>query len=248
VTPIEIGILAGAIFFTSALTTSTGVGGGSLLLALMLQFMTPAVAIPIHGAMQTFANGWRIWLLRENMMWPIIVRFGIPMPLGIAAGLWLFQEMPQEWVQILIGGFILITLFTQSLKSLRHKELPLWAFVPAGVVIGALNIIVGVVGPVLSTLLVGRTSTRQNIVSTTAVFSFLGHFMKVVGFALVGFSFADYAWAMAAMVPSIVLGTYGGRYLLGRISDTIFKNLLRIVLAALATKLVVWDGIMGGTL
>ena len=52
-TLIEIGIMAGAIFFTSALTTSTGVGGGSLLLALMLQFMTPAAAIPIHGAMQT---------------------------------------------------------------------------------------------------------------------------------------------------------------------------------------------------
>ena len=107
--PIEIGILAGAIFFTSALTTSTGVGGGSLLLALMLQFMTPGAAIPIHGAMQTVANGWRIWLLRENMLWPIILRFGIPMPIGIAAGLWLFQEMPKEWVQILIGGFILFT-------------------------------------------------------------------------------------------------------------------------------------------
>ena len=83
---IEIGIMAGAIFFTSALTTSTGVGGGSLLLALMLQFMTPAVAIPIHGAMQTFANGWRIWLLRENMMWPIILRFSILMPLVKISG------------------------------------------------------------------------------------------------------------------------------------------------------------------
>lgn len=247
-TSIEIGIMAGAIFFTSALTTSTGVGGGSLLLALMLQFMTPAAAIPIHGAMQTFANGWRIWLLRENMMWPIILRFSILMPLGIAAGLWLFREMTQEWVEILIGGFILITLFTQSLKSLRHKELPLWAFVPAGLVVGALNIIIGVVGPVLSTLLVGRVLTRQNIVSTTAVFSFLGHFMKVVGFTFMGFSFADYAPAMAAMVPSIVLGTYAGRFLLGRISDRVFKNLLRVILAALAVKLAVWNGFIRGSL
>ena len=245
--PIEIGILAGAIFFTSALTTSTGVGGGSLLLALMLQFMTPGAAIPIHGAMQTVANGWRIWLLRENMLWPIILRFGIPMPIGIAAGLWLFQEMPKEWVQMLIGGFILFTLLTQSVKFMGQRELPLWAFAPAGVVVGVLNIVVGVVGPVLTTLLVGRVSTRQNIVSTTAVFSFLGHFMKVVGFAVVGFGFAEYAWAMAAMVPSIVLGTYAGRHLLGKISDAFFRQLLRIVLAALALKLLVWDGLMGGT-
>ena len=33
----------------------------------------------------------------------------ILMPIGIAAGLWLFREMTQEWVEILIGGFILIT-------------------------------------------------------------------------------------------------------------------------------------------
>lgn len=240
--------MAGAIFFTSALTTATGGGGGSLLLALMLQFLTPAAAIPLHGAVQAFANGWRIWLLRENMLWPIILRFGIPMPIGIMAGLWLFQELPKEWVQILIGSFILFTLFSQSTKLLRHKELPLWSFIPAGVAVGALNIVIGVVGPVLSTLLVGRVSTRQNIVSTTSVFSFLGHSMKVAGFALVGFSFADYAWAIAAMIPSIMLGTYLGRHLLGRISDAFFKRLLRTVLAGLALKLAIWDGLMGGTL
>ena len=240
--------MVGAIFFTSALTTATGAGGGSLLLALMLQFMAPAAAIPIHGAVQFVANGWRIWLLSENMLWPIILRFGLPMPFGIAAGLWLFQGLPKEWVQALIGSFILITLATQGLESLRNRELPIWAFVPAGIVVGALNIVIGVVGPVLSALLVGRVLTRQNIVSTTSVFSFLGHFMKVVGFALIGFSFTDYAWPIAAMLPSIVFGTYVGRYFLGRISDTIFKNILRFLLGGLAAKLVVVDGIMGGIL
>ena len=244
----EVGIMVGAIFFTSALTTATGGGGGSLLLALMLQFMPPAAAIPIHGAVQLVANGWRIWLLRENMLWPIILRFGVPMPFGIAAGLWLFQGLPKEWVQALIGSFILITLATQGLKALRNRELPIWAFVPAGVVVGALNIVIGVVGPVLSTLLVGRGLTRQSIVSTTSVFSFLGHFMKIFGFALIGFSFVDYAWSIAAMLPSIVFGTYVGRYFLGRISDKIFKNILRLLLGGLAVKLVVWDGMMGGIL
>ena len=62
-----------------------------------------------------------------------------------------------------------------------------------------------------------------------------------------GFGFAEYAWAMAAMVTSIVLGTYAGRHLLGKISDAFFRQLLRIVLAALALKLLVWDGLMGGT-
>ncbi len=241
-------MMAGAIFFTCALTTSTGVGGGTLLLALMLQFMPPAAAIPVHGAVQIFSNGWRVWLLRENMQWPIILRFGIPMPLGIAAGLWLFQEMPKEWIQVLIGGFILLTLFSHGLKSLRDRELPLWVFIPSGFVVGALNIVVGVVGPMLSTFLVGRNLSRQATVVTISVFSLMGHVFKVIGFAVVGFSFAEYGFAIAAMIPSIVLGTYLGRHFLGRISDAFFRNLLRTVLAGLALKLVVWDGLMGGTL
>ena len=170
------------------------------------------------------------------------------MPFGIAAGLWLFQGLPKEWVQALIGCFILITLATHGLKALRNRELPIWAFVPAGVVVGVLNIVIGVVGPVLSTLLVGRGLTRQSIVSTTSVFSFLGHFMKIFGFALIWFSFVDYAWSIMAMLPSIVFGTYVGRYFLVRISDTIFKNILRVLLGGLAVKLVVWDGMMGGIL
>ncbi|PPR63677.1 MAG: hypothetical protein CFH10_00457 [Alphaproteobacteria bacterium MarineAlpha4_Bin2] len=238
--------MAGTIFFTSLLTTATGVGGGTLLMALMLQFMPPGVAIPVHGAIQTFANGWRVWLLRESLVWPIIFRFGLPMPIGIAAGLWLFQELPVELVKVLIGCFMIFTLFSHGLSSFREKQFPLWIFIPAGIVIGTLNIVIGVVGPVLSALLVGRDLTRHGIVSTMSVFSMIGHVFKVIGFALVGFSFAEYWLAIVAMVPPIILGTYAGRHLLGRVSDVFFRSLLRLVLAGLAAKLVLWDGLMGG--
>ena len=238
--------MAGTIFFTSLLTTATGVGGGTLLMALMLQFMPPGVAIPVHGAIPTFANGWRVWLLRESLVWPIIFRFGLPMPIGIAAGLWLFQELPVELVKVLIGCFMIFTLFSHGLSSFREKQFPLWIFIPAGIVIGTLNIVIGVVGPVLSALLVGRDLTRHGIVSTMSVFSMIGHVFKVIGFALVGFSFAEYWLAIVAMVPPIILGTYAGRHLLGRVSDVFFRSLLRLVLAGLAAKLVLWDGLMGG--
>lgn len=216
------------------------------MMALMLQFMPPGVAIPVHGAIQTFANGWRVWLLRESLVWPIIFRFGLPMPIGIAAGLWLFQELPVELVKVLIGCFMIFTLFSHGLSSFREKQFPLWIFIPAGIVIGTLNIVIGVVGPVLSALLVGRDLTRHGIVSTMSVFSMIGHVFKVIGFALVGFSFAEYWLAIVAMVPPIILGTYAGRHLLGRVSDVFFRSLLRLVLAGLAAKLVLWDGLMGG--
>ena len=36
-------------FFTAMITSIAGAGGGTILLAYMLQFINPLVAIPIHG-------------------------------------------------------------------------------------------------------------------------------------------------------------------------------------------------------
>ena len=243
---VDIAILTVAVFFTSALTTATGVGGGTILLALMLQIMPPAAAIPVHGAVQAVSNGWRIWLLRDHFVWPLILRFGLPMPLGVALGLWLFQELPKETVQILIGCTILLTLFSRSLKALRERDLPLWAFVPLGFAVGALNMVVGVVVPVLSAFLIRRDLSREKIVSTISVFSLIGHVLKVIGFSLVGFSFAEYGWAIVIMIPAIIVGTYFGRHLLSRLSDALFQNAMKVVLAFLALKLIVWDSLLRG--
>jgi uncharacterized protein len=53
---IDISLLVGAAFCTSALTAVAGAGGGTILIALMLLFMPPAAAIPAHGVVQLASN------------------------------------------------------------------------------------------------------------------------------------------------------------------------------------------------
>ncbi len=67
--PLEIALLSLAAFCTSALTAVVGAGGGTALIALMLQLMTPAAAIPVHGAVQLASNATRAWMLRRYMAW-----------------------------------------------------------------------------------------------------------------------------------------------------------------------------------
>ena len=43
-------------FFTALMTSIAGAGGGTVLLAAMLQFMNPAEAIPVHGVIQLSSN------------------------------------------------------------------------------------------------------------------------------------------------------------------------------------------------
>ena len=67
-------------FFTAMMTSIAGAGGGTVLLAAMLQFMNPAEAIPVHGVIQLSSNLTRVWLLRKYVNWKIILKFSLLLP------------------------------------------------------------------------------------------------------------------------------------------------------------------------
>ncbi len=243
--PLEIGLLSAAAFCTSALTAVVGAGGGTALIAIMLQIMTPAAAIPVHGAVQLASNTTRVWLLWKHMSWPIIMRFAALMPLGVWLGLELFQGLPTQVIQILIGCFVLISLGTRQIAKFRNADLPLWAFVPIGFVTGVLNMIVGVIAPVLGVLVIRSDLSKESIVGTLGFFGFIGNLLKIAGFTLIGFSFAEYGVTMLCMIPAAVIGTRVGRAVLSKLDERYFLLAFRIVLAALALKLIVYDGLVG---
>ncbi len=240
----EISLLTAAAFCTSALTSVVGAGGGTALIALMLQVMSPAAAIPVHGVVQLASNTTRVFLFWSHMAWPIIARFASLMPFGVALGLWLFQGLPKEVIQILIGCVVLLTLATRQLERFRGKDLPLWAFVPVGFVTGTLNMIVGVVAPILGVLVIRNDLTKEQVVGTLGFFGFVGNLLKIAGFTLIGFSFVEYGPTMLCMIPAAIIGTRVGRAVLSNVNDRYFVIAFRIMLIALALKLIVYDGLV----
>ena len=239
----EIAFLSAAAFCTSALTAVVGAGGGTALIALMLQIMTPAAAIPVHGAVQLASNVTRTFLMWRYMVWPIIIRFSLLMPFGVALGLWLFQGLPTEIIQIMIGCFVLISLATQHLKAIADKDLPLWAYIPVGFVTGILNMIVGVIAPILGVLVIRKDLTKENMVGTLGFFGLIGNLLKIAGFTLVGFSFQEYGLTILCMVPAAIIGTRIGRAVLSKMDEKLFLTAFRIVLVLLALKIILFDGL-----
>ena len=55
----EIAILGAAALATSVLSAIVGMAGGITLLTVMLVFLDPLVAIPVHGAVQMVSNSSR---------------------------------------------------------------------------------------------------------------------------------------------------------------------------------------------
>ena len=239
----EILFLSVCAFFTSALTAVVGAGGGTALIALMLQVLNPAAAIPVHGVVQLASNTTRVYLLWNALSWPIIIRFVLLMPLGVALGLLVFQGLPTSAVQLLIGLFVLASLFTRQIGRWRESEVPLWAFVPIGFVTGALNMVVGVIAPILGVLIIRKDLSKEAMVGTLGFFGFIGNLLKVAGFALIGFSFVTYGPLILCMVPAAIVGTRVGRAVLAEMDPKLFLLGFRLMLIALALKLIVYDGL-----
>ena len=240
---IEIILLTAAAFCTSALTAVVGAGGGTALIALMLQVIPPAAAIPVHGIVQLASNMTRVCLLWHHMSWPMILRFSALMPLGVALGLMLFQGLPQGVVEILIGIFVLLSLGARQIGRWRESELPLWAFYPIGLITGMLNMIVGVIAPILGVLIIRKDLTKESMVGTLGFFGFIGNLLKIAGFTLIGFSFVDFGPLILCMLPAAIIGTKLGRILLSRLDQKLFLFMFHMVLIALALKLIVIDGL-----
>ena len=224
-------------FFTALMTSLAGAGGGTVLLAAMLQFMNPAEAIPVHGVIQFTSNLTRTWLLKKFLNWSIVLRFTALLPVGVYIGLQIFQNIDANNIKNLIGMFILLAIIFQNLKFIKKFFLPDYAYYFIGLFTGILNILVGVIAPLLAVILKQSISEKKSIVGTLGYFGLIGNLLKIIGFTLIGFSFYEYIDTFLMIIPATLIGSRVGQLLLNKISNKIFTIIFQIILIALAIRL-----------
>ena len=83
-------------FGTSVFSAIVGMGGGIVLLSVMLLFLYPLVAVPLHGAIQLVSNGSRAVAQRRYLAWPLIWRYStLLLPVG-ALAIGLVTSVPEN--------------------------------------------------------------------------------------------------------------------------------------------------------
>ena len=224
-------------FFTALMTSIAGAGGGTVLLAAMLQFMNPVEAIPVHGAIQLTSNLTRAWLLRKFVNWEIIFKFSLLLPFGIFLGLKIFQNIDSDNIKILIGFFILLALGLQNLRIIKNIKISANIYLLIGFFTGILNILVGVIAPLLAVIVKQSISEKKSIVGTLGYFGLIGNLIKIIGFSFIGFSFLAYIDTLLMVIPATLIGSRIGQFLLNKISNRIFTIMFQIILIGLAIRL-----------
>ena len=236
----ELAILVVAALLTSILSAVVGMAGGITLLAVMLLFLPPLVAIPLHGVVQLVSNGSRTFVQRSHLRWDIIWRYGLLLlPMGFA-GLALARSLPPAAVRAAIGVFVLVATWAPGVLLLgTHPEQanPSRRFIALGGVVGLLNVTLGATGPLIAPFFLNLGLSRFALIGTKAACQAMGHLAKLVVFGVTGFAYGGWIFVLAILSAAVVTGTWIGSRLLERVDERWFVLLYKTVLTGIAIRL-----------
>jgi uncharacterized membrane protein YfcA len=237
---LDLAILAAAAFATSILSAVVGMAGGITLLAVMLLFLEPLAAIPLHGVIQLVSNSSRAAIQRRHVDLHILLRYSVLLiPMGWV-GLHLANALPAAAMRVIIGIFVLIaTWFPGWLLLGTHPEEtnPGRRFLVLGGVVGVLNMTIGATGPLIAPFFLNLGLDRRALVGTKAACQSLGHGVKIALFGMAGFAFAPHLALLVTAGACVVAGTWLGSRILERVSERFFRRLYMGVLTVIALRL-----------
>jgi uncharacterized protein len=228
-------LLVGLAGFTSALTAIAGIGGGVIMLAAMASLLPPAAVIPVHAVVQLGSNAGRMLVMRQWVDTTRLVPFILGSIVGIAIGGSLAINLPGEALRLVLGLFILQTIWLPiaAMAAIKGRGLAL-----GGAIASFLTMLVGATGPYVSAILRPLGLGKEGLIATHAAAMTAQHGLKMLAFGLLGFAFAPWLPLVAAMIAAGFLGTLVGRHWLGRLSQHHFDRLIQVVLTVLALDLV----------
>lgn len=231
--------LVGVTLVATMVSGAVGMGGGTILAAVMATLLPARSVVPLHGIVQVCSNSSRGLLLWRHIDWRLLALY-VPLQLvGVFVAIeWLWRGETLSWFRPTLGAFVLASILWTRFKP-RRLEMPRSVFALAGFGGGLLTIMVGVTGPWLSAFFLRDELTKEQIVGTKAAIQTIGHVAKIPAFISVGFVYREHIELLLPMVGASLLGTWLGTRLLGRLKTGQFRLGFQIVLGLLGLKLVV---------
>lgn len=222
-------------FFTSIISAVVGMVGGMIFLAICLIFLPIEQAIPIHAAVQLVSNSSRWILFFKDIQWRLWFYFFFPAIFGILLGTHLFQAIDKDLLRQGIAIFILITLFLPKSQQGKawHKE----SFCLAGFLAGTLGMLAGAIGPAIAPFFLHSRISKEKLIATQALCQASIHFMKIIAFETIGFSFQAHTALIVICSLAVIVGTHTGKRILKKVSEEKFIFLYKTALFVVALKL-----------
>ena len=235
---LDAALLVVASLMTSFISAAFGIGGGFTLIALLALLLPPAVLIPIHGIVQLGSNAGRVGIMLKQVVWRPVLPFVIGTVIGASLGAMVVFQLPPWSVQLALGIFIILAVFTK-LPPIQQRYILL-----GGVASSFLTMFFGATGNFIAAMVKSMNLDPMPHVATHSLMMTFQHFVKVLIFGLIGFHFGPYMILIIGMMISGFIGTIIGSRFLTKAGGRYFKPVLNTILFLSAARLI-WAGVEG---
>lgn len=230
-------------FLTAALSGVAGLGGGTILIGVLYALgLAPVVAVPLFAAVQFVSNLTRTVAYLKNVEWHAAGWFlltAAPTPFLVAP---FVASANVHVVMLILAALILVSLLPTREGGEPIRATP--AFLLAGFLNGTIGMFVGATGLFVGRLFLRPEWRKETVIGTLALTQTLGHLLRVVGYASVGFAVMQRTELLLPMVLAVIAGTFAGRWLHRYLPETAFRTLFKAILVVLSAKLI-YDGAAG---
>ena len=220
--------------FLAAVSNAAFSSGGAMIILAVTSTVLPVSAIvPVHSTLLIGSTLSRAVVFRRHVDWRIAGPFLAGSVFAVAIGSRLYFELPESFIGTAIAVVMLVAIWLPGIRwrpRIRHP----WAVV--GFVHSLLSTLFAY-GALLHAVILHTGLRRRQIVGTMAVALTGMSAFKITGYTLNGFDYRPFLVVIGFSLLAAVLGTWVGKHINERVSETAFRFVFRALVTLTALRL-----------
>jgi uncharacterized protein len=224
--------LAVVSFFAWLVSTLAGGGSPFMLIPLVNSIQGAASVSPVITIGMFLGNAHRILLFWRHIDWKLTLWYVPGAIIGAMLGAYTFIQIHLDWLQLLIGVFLVISIFGFGLEQKETtSKVKAWYILPAGFVKAFVSGLIGTTGPVLNAFYLNYGLVKEELIATKATHVVIIHLVKILTYAAFGILSPQVIATGLVIGVGAIPANFLGKYILNKINAQQFRL---IVLATMA--------------
>lgn len=221
------------------LSTISG-GGGSLVLIPALNWLLGVThTAPVLNLGTFLGRPARLIIFWKHINWKVCLYYAPASITGAWLGAWLFSNFRVEWLQILVGIFLVSTVWQFRFgKKEKSFTMHLWYFIPIGFVVSILGTIIGALGPVLNPFYLNLGLDKEDLIATKTANSFLMGLSQIGSYTFFGLLHHELWVYGIALGIGATVGNIIGKKFLSKMKSSTFRIFVIVLMVVSGVLLI----------